>query len=384
MAQRRKQILFTGYAPVHFVCFLPVYRRLERDARVDVWLSGGFRNETTNAKGEAVRYTLDGFYDPFPVNRRRLLTFKQAQQKAFDVVVCAHTSDAMFPGAVGRSVQIFHGVSFKNLAVREKALAYDLICLPGRYHAELYRKHGLVRPGASQCLITGFPKVDPLAARSRRDSRILRQLGLNPRLPTVLFAPTGEKNNALETRGTEIIRAIRDTRKWNLLIKPHDHPKRRRDWLGELAEFEDERVRLVHDPDIAPVLQASDVLVTDASSAAVEFTLLDRPIVFISVPKLVKRVRRRAPALDLSTYGRKIGFLVRRRDNVASAVARALEHPDRHRRLRRSMAKHVFYRPGDATARVTGVILYAAGLRPRLPDSVVRLRPTESRPAKKR
>ena len=31
-----KRILFAGYAPVHFVCFLPVYRRLVEDPAVEI------------------------------------------------------------------------------------------------------------------------------------------------------------------------------------------------------------------------------------------------------------------------------------------------------------------------------------------------------------
>ena len=36
-----KRILFTGYAPVHFVCFRPVYERLRRVPGVQVFVSGG-------------------------------------------------------------------------------------------------------------------------------------------------------------------------------------------------------------------------------------------------------------------------------------------------------------------------------------------------------
>ncbi len=37
-----KRILFAGYAPVHFICFLPVYNILAEDERMEIWLSGGF------------------------------------------------------------------------------------------------------------------------------------------------------------------------------------------------------------------------------------------------------------------------------------------------------------------------------------------------------
>ena len=43
MKNAPKRLVFAGYAPVHFLCFLPMYRRLAADSRVEVFLSGGFR-----------------------------------------------------------------------------------------------------------------------------------------------------------------------------------------------------------------------------------------------------------------------------------------------------------------------------------------------------
>ncbi len=369
---RPRRILFTGYAPVHFLCFLPVYRRLQVDARVELWLSGGFKVE----QGDEVSYELAGFYDPYAVERRRVITVEQARKEHFDVLVCAHLSDSLFPGAVDSTVQIFHGVSFKNLAVRDKALRFDTLCLPGAYHANLYRRAGLVRPGGTRCLVTGMPKADPLAKDGQVDGRLdsadralAAAMGLDPGLPTVLFAPTGDKHNALESAGEEVIRRISADGRFNLLVKPHDHPKSQIDWFARLAPLEGERMRLVRDKDVVPHLAAADLLLTDASSVAVEFTLLDRPIVFLDVPRLLEKVRKRAPNLDLDTYGRRIGLLCERPEEVVSAVADALAHPGRESALRRAMAQDVFYRPGGATERVAGVIRSSAGLDP-LPADV--------------
>ncbi len=365
-----KRVLFGGYAPVHVLCFLPVYRRLASDPRIEVFFTGGFwrvRDDPT--------FELDGFYDPFPVDPDRVIPIEQARTEDYDVLVCAHLSDRLFPRSAHRKVQIYHGVSFKNLSVREKALRYDFLCLPGRYHAELYRRDGLVRPDESTCLITGFPKTDPLAGPSLDRDAVLREAGLDPCRPTILFAPTGEKHNALEAMGEEVIRAIAGNGSWNLLVKPHDHPKNRIDWFERLAAFEKGAVRLVRDLDVIPYLHAADVLLTDASSVAVEYTLLDRPIVFLDVPKLFDRIRKRAPALDLDTYGRKIGAVVKSPEDLVDALADGLAHPHREQEIRRRMAAHVFHAPGSAAQRVADVVRHAADLAPDLPDGVEVVRP---------
>ncbi len=374
MKNAPKRLVFAGYAPVHFLCFLPMYRRLAADSRVEVFLSGGFRE----GKGDQATYRLEGFYDPFPVDHGKVIPLEQVGKEDFDVLVSAHLSDAFFPRSVRRTVQIFHGVSFKNLAVREKALRFDVLCLPGRYHADLYRKNGFVRADGSTCLITGFPKVDALANDGLDRKALLEGLELDPSRPTILFAPTGEKYNALDSMGVEVIWRIAQNPSWNLLIKPHDHPKAKTDWFKELKPLESDHVRLIRDLDVVPVLQAADLLITDASSVAVEYTLLDRPIIFLDIPKLMKRVKKRAPNLDLKTYGRAIGTVVKKPEELPEAVADCLANPNRESEIRKKMSDHVFHGPGSATERVLGVLLNAAGLEPDLPDGVGVVTPDSS------
>ena len=218
-----------------------------------------------------------------------------ARARDFDVLVCAHLSDTLFLRSAGRTVQIFHGVSFKNLSVREKALRYDYLCLPGTYHAEQYQQEGLIRPAEATALITGFPKLDLLAAPSSERDALLRPLGMSSERPTLLFAPTGDKHNALEVMGREVIERIAERDSWNLLVKPHDHPKNSIDWFRELSDLEGPRVRLIREKDVVPYLGAADLLLTDASSVALEYTLLDRPIVFLDVSEAAQATREASP-----------------------------------------------------------------------------------------
>ena len=40
------RVLFTGYAPVHFLCFQPLYERLIEMSALSVGLSGGTRTKS--------------------------------------------------------------------------------------------------------------------------------------------------------------------------------------------------------------------------------------------------------------------------------------------------------------------------------------------------
>ncbi len=369
------RILFSAAAPVHFVCALPVYRRLAADPRVEFWLTGGFQTRPSHREEDEPKatYSIDGFYDPFPVDRARVIPVERAKEEDFDVLIAANKSPAR-PRSAGKRVQIFHGVSFKNLSAREKYLTYDFLCLAGRYHAELYRRKGFIRK-AGQCFITGMPKLDPLATGTLDREALLRGLRLDPARPTVLYAPTGSRFNSLETMGRETIEAIRRADGCNLMIKLHDHPKNTGiDWTRELAPFESDRIRLVRELDVVPFLHAADLLMTDASSVSIEYTLMDRPIVFLDVPELLDDIVERGGALDLETHGRKGGVTVKDPQEVPAAIADALAHPERGSEARRATALHVFHEPGRATERVAGVVLHAAGLAA-LPEGVTALQP---------
>ncbi len=368
---KAKRLLFTGSAPVHFACAWPVYRRLAADPRIEFWLSGGFKK----GPPEAPAYSLEGFYEPFGVDLSRVIPVERSRAEDFDVVVAAHLNPVL-PRSFGKTVQVFHGVSFKNLLVREKYTEFNYLCLAGRYHAEVYRRKGYVRAGAGTCLVTGFAKADRMVDGSLDRAATLRAIGVEPGLPTVLYAPTGSKHNSMETMGLDVIRAIRDDGRWNLVVKLHDHPKVVDvDWAREIAPLEGARVRLWRDWDIVPALHAADLVITDASSAAVEFTLLDRPIVFLDVPELFRDVLDRGGALDLETHGRGIGTVVKGPEEVVGAVAEALARPGLLGERRRAMAAHVFHEPGRATERTAAVVLHAAGLLPALPPELEILRP---------
>ncbi|MDP6980669.1 MAG: CDP-glycerol glycerophosphotransferase family protein [Myxococcota bacterium] len=365
----KKRILFSGYAKVHFVCFFPVYQQLRNDPEIDIYLSGGFKS----TDGDDVSFSVDGFYDDFDVDHSKVLSAAETKNMDFDVLVCAHLSDALFPRSANRTVQIFHGVSFKNLAVREKALRYDYLCLPGQYHAEQYRKQGLIRSDASTALLTGFPKTDLLMALKDQPRQLVENLGLDPALPTLLFAPTGDKHNSLEIMGKAVIDALVGDGRWNLMVKPHDHPKRDTNWFSKLASREGPRMKLLHDFDIAPALASADLLLTDASSVALEYTLLDRPMIFLDTPKLFEKLKKRAPALDLETYGRKLGKIVEGPESIVEAVESSLADPSTEAAIRRQAAEHLFHRPGAASERIAKVVRHAAGLEPSLPEDVERV-----------
>lgn len=344
-AQAPRRILFTGYAPVHFVCFRPLYERLRRMKDVEVFVSGG----REAAEGGAPSLTAAQLYAPFRIPPRRILGMAEMQKKSFDLVLCAHVS-GYFPREDKERVQLFHGVSFRNMAVRREVLVYDHLFLVGPYMRRLFTDQQLLRPSDPRLLSIGFPKLDRLVNGTLERRAVLNRLGFSGRRPVVLYAPTGQKDNSLEHTGEAVLERLRATKRYDIMIKLHDHPRdRATDWPARLRPLLDRHTRLVHDYDVVPYLFAADLLITDASSVSNEYSLLDRPMVFLDTPQLLDTMQRKGVPLDLDTWGRKGGVTTRWPDESVEAVAWSLAHPHHARTIRRAMARDLFYNAGHAT-----------------------------------
>ncbi len=340
------RILFTGYAPVHFVCFRPIYERVKRLPGVRIFFSGG--REGDDANGPPL--TAQELFRPFRLPAEQVLSLDAMRRQTFDLVFCGHSS-GYFPREDRERVQIFHGVSFRNMAVRREVLVYDRLFIVGPYMMRAFGENQLLRPGDPRCVPIGFPKTDRLVDGSLDRVAILRRLGLSGRRPVVLYAPTGQKFNSLETDlGEEVIRRLRDAGRYDLLIKLHDHPRDKSvDWPVRLRPLLDRHTKLVRDYDVVPYLYVADLLITDASSVSSEYSLLDRPMVFLDVPELLNAMRAKGVSLDLETWGRNGGVTVRWPDEAVDAVRWSLAHPEDKSAVRRAMAADLFYNPGTAT-----------------------------------
>ena len=360
---KKKTVLFGGYAPVHFVCFKPIYDALVKIPGVEVYVTGGKRFDKPDG---TVGYDEQALYRPFGVPRNRILKLSAIANRSFDMTFSAHTS-GFFPKKTKTKVQVFHGVSFRNLAIREDQRQYDALFVSGPYMMRGFERRvfkGDKKAASAKLLPIGFVKVDRLRNGTLDRAAILKSLGLKGDRKVLLYAPTGDKRNSLELMGEDVIRRIKAANKWDLVLKLHDHPKdRETNWPKKLAKHLGPHVKIVrNDYDVVPYLYVADLLISDASSVANEYALLDRPIVFLDVPKLIAKAKRKGAMVDLGTWGRRGGTLVRRPSRVVAAISKSLANPKKGSKVRQAMAKDLFYDPGSATERATAWVCRKLGI----------------------
>jgi CDP-Glycerol:Poly(glycerophosphate) glycerophosphotransferase len=345
------RVLFTGYAPVHFLCFKPLYHHLAGRPDVQIEVSGGTRTRSDQAVGGYL-YDSAAMYRHFAFPWGTAVPVGRLASREYDVMFSANTR-RIEPKRVGRRVQIFHGMSFRNRAIRPETEGADRYFLLGPYMQRGFAAAGMLPAGDPRGVEIGFPKTDRLVDGSLDRERELARHGVSGERPVLLYAPTGERCNSLETMGEELIARLDASGEYDVLIKLHDHPHTTVDWFSRLAPLENDHVRIVRHIDVIPTLFIADLLLTDASSVANEYALLDRPIVFLDVPELVEITYAKGALVDLGTWGRRGGRLSHNPASAVKDIEASLADPAENSDVRQALVADMFFNAGRATAAAT-------------------------------
>jgi CDP-glycerol glycerophosphotransferase (TagB/SpsB family) len=132
------------------------------------------------------------------------------------------------------------------------------------------------------------------------------------------------------------------------------------DWAEQLTRYEGHRlVRIARESNGCPFMTVADAMISDHSSIAFEYMLLDRPLVVVDCPALIEhaaispeKVQRLRAAADVGATPTE----------VTGAAVAALQDPLRLSAERRRTAADLFYQPGTATERALALIYRLVGL----------------------
>ncbi len=351
-------ILVEARTPMNLAVLQPVVAPLLRDSRLTVFFTGGSRPDLDRAFAAA------GAGD-------HVIARPAAKWQRFDLYMNADPWEAVRLRRVARRLNFFHGVAGKYDLDCPAALPlglarYDRIAFPNEGRLAAYRRAGLVT--TSQAALIGYPKVDVLANHRGDASEAARALGLDPSKRTAVFAPTFSTASALHEAGETIIDTLLGSG-LNVVVKLHDRsldPDPRFnggiDWRERLRRYSSNPSFLLADSgDSTPYVLAGDIMVSDHSSIAFEFCLLDRPLIVFEAPNLASAARINPAKIALL---RSAASVVRDASTLADAVRAGLIDPAAHADARRRVASEVFYRAGTATERAVRLIYELIELEP--------------------
>ena len=346
--QPRLRVLFEAASPVSLAVFRPVLDVLDRDPRIEVWFTA-----YDGAWNAADIFGAAGITD-------RVVDSRTATWMKVDAYINTDFWNMTWLPRRTTRIHMFHGVAGKYgldapTRIAPVVASFDCLMFPNQDRLRRYVAAGLIDPKTAQASLVGYPKADCLVNGSLDRAAIARTLGLNPRLPTVLYAPTWSRYSSLHAGGVELVTRLAE-REMNVVVKLHDRSfdgtargSGGIDWRARLEALGRRcRLHVAQGSDSSPYLSVADVLVTDHSSIGFEFMLLDRPVIVIDCPALIERARVNPDKVRLL---RSAADVVPDARSTDRAVERALELPGRRSAERRAIAGELFYGAGGATAR---------------------------------
>jgi CDP-Glycerol:Poly(glycerophosphate) glycerophosphotransferase len=368
----RRRVLVDARTPVNFTMVAPVYRAMAADPRVTFFFTA---SEEPNRLRDIYHEALSTrSARPGQGPGVRVIEPDRARWMRFDAYLASDFMWQPLPRGTCR-IQLFHGVGGKYGfdAPDTSMRVWDRIFFVNERRLRNFVKCGAIDADSPAIRMVGLPKADALVNGTWTRDGVLEPLGLDPSLPTILYAPTWSPASSLNSMGLDLVSQLMDA--WsgsiNLIVKLHDRSRDVRerysggvDWVSALEPRLRGRTGIVAPGrDISPYLAAADVMVTDHSSAGFEFLLRDRPIVRIHCPRLIEQANIHPDYVALLT---SVSESAESLDSVVDAVERALATPTTLSETRRAVAADLFYRPGGATARAVRQLYDAIELDPLL------------------
>lgn len=240
---------------------------------------------------------------------------------------------------------------------------YDVIFLAG----PVFREGSLLSycrkypdfPGTRTILEAGLCRTDSLIQAAERQPTGSGCGTQNQPRKTIIYAPTCQPSASLERFGDRILEILLKF-DGNVILRPHPltlslgnkwvngTPRLRsgQEWRGifEALAAKHAHVKFSFDVNGDADFLMSDLMISDASGAAYEFMLLDRPVVFIDTPELFN-VHGQG---GIHYWGREAGDLVSDLNQLMEIVHLNLEGPCKKAAERASLRERLLYNPGHA------------------------------------
>lgn len=322
---RKIKILFYFFKNVHIPILEPIYRKLKA-MHPEAQIAFGYMSYAPQIRAG---FTLEEFELLKDFGEK---LYNNPQDYNPDITFIAD-SCYEFVQNCGLLVHVGHGILSKGQYYTDTQLARreeyaDLVCVPGEYHKKI-----LNRIISKPVVATGMAKLDALYDGTYTREKIIQKYGLNPQNKFILYAPTfNDELSAIPFVYDRINEVIPDNNTF-LLIKLHSSTKQEYKNMYRELFRKDARVIYIEDLNIAPYLALADIMISDVSSAMIEFASLDKPLILFNNPTWT--TYKYYNPNDIEFKWRDIGIEVNNLEEMKQAVIRSLNTPKEfsHKRI---------------------------------------------------
>ena len=342
----RRRLLVNARTAMNYSTIAPIVRRLQSDQRLEFYFTA---SEDPSSMHEVYAEAVEPF---------KFITPFQASFTRFDVYLAADFLWVKLPRGA-RRVQTFHGVAGKYRTIydspSESMRDWDRLFFINKRRLQHFIDCGAIDGNNNAARLIGMPKLDCLVDGSLVRDEILSSLGIDPSRRTVLYAPTWSPHSSVVTMGEELVQRLGEAG-YAVIVKLHDRSRDLEyvnsggvDWGARLEPLLSRHGGLLATgSNSSRYLPAADVMVTDHSSVGFEYLLLDRPLIRIHVPELIKNT-------DIEpSYVELLASASSSVNNVAETIAavdQSFADPAFKSGDRVAVANEMFYKPGTATDR---------------------------------
>ena len=260
-----------------------------------------------------------------------------------------------------RWIDVWHGIAWVHTQRGKMLRDYDLAIVTSEFFKRYYSAGD--SSVAAKIKITGYPRNDPLMERKWSEEEIRKKIGIPINRKSVLYAPTwGHKRKKGLFLWGDSITFLKEMERFceenmcNFLVRMHPNWYKQEAEQKRILETELKKAEWIfHVPpykyvDVQPLLYISQVLITDWSSIANDFILLNRPIIFLDVELPVKK-------FVLGPEDRA-GYIVRNKEEFFEKLKEALETPNLFESERKRVIKKIHkYLDGNSSKRCIKEIL---------------------------
>jgi hypothetical protein len=184
---------------------------------------------------------------------------------------------------VSKSAQIGHGIGAKESYYSQSDSGTTVRFVEGEYKTSRLRN---MYPN-NKFIDVGFSKLDPIL-NGEVCGFDLESLNLDPSKKTIIYAPTFYPSS-IERFPKNFPEEFQE---FNIIIKPHyfslskEKYRGQRKLLKHWGKYNNVYLAKVEDYSLVPFMAVADLLISDTSSAIIEFAALDKPVIWCNFLKL--------------------------------------------------------------------------------------------------